>query len=219
MSKSKYSKYVFENVNDGEAGLGVTFPAYEGKVLNPILWDGWSNNCPESKIFAELEMSIKGGVVRAAGRKENAGIATKAGNLAIGIAKKPGDVAFVEGPHRHTVDEAFFIFGTNPKDPRSLGGEYEMWLGAGEDAERYRFTKNTCVYVPAGIYHNPQWAVRVDDPDHPIALFAVMLAPKHSDDISEYPRDEAGELLLPPGFEKPWEGWRVARDATGQMKT
>ena len=83
---------------------------------------------------------------------------------------------------------------------RVLGGEYEFYLGAGEDAERFTFTKNTCIYVPAGVYHNPHTALRVDDPSHPIAVFVVMLASHHSEEMSEYPVDEAGELVLPPGF-------------------
>ena len=102
--------------------------------------------------------------------------------------------------HKHIMDEIFFYFGTNYKDPESLGGEYEFWLGGGEEAECYKFTTNTCIYVPAGVYHNPNRATRVDNPNFPIVMCVVLLSPRHGPTVTEWLKDADGNVVNPPGF-------------------
>ena len=111
--------------------------------------------------------------------------------------EKAGRVIGISVPHRHPVDEAFFFFGTNPKDPRSLQGEIEFWLGLGEDAEKFTFTKNTCIYVPAGLGHLPTRATRVDNPAQPIVMLVIHTASNW--DIEEA-IDDKGEPVYPPGW-------------------
>src|SRR5512136_1118032 len=44
------------------------------------------------------------------------------------------------GPRQHShdnFDELFLFFGTYPTDNTRLGGEVEMWLGHGADAQKY----------------------------------------------------------------------------------
>jgi len=66
-----------------------------------------------------------------------------------------GQIIFRGWPMYHTADEIFLFFGTDPENPSDLGGEVEMWLGQGEDAEKYIITKPTCIHIPAGLVHAP----------------------------------------------------------------
>ena len=62
--------------------------------------------------------------------------------------------------HQHDEDEILAFLGTNPKDPKDLGGEVEIWL---ED-EKFVLTKSFLVYVPKGLKHCPLSINRVDTP-------------------------------------------------------
>ena len=112
---------------------------------------------------------------------------------------KEGEKIFTLAPHKHIVDEVFMIIGTDPKKPGKLGGEYEFWLGAGDEAEKFVFDTNTTVYCPAGVYHNPHGVTRLDDPDHPIMVFITLLTKGHYGNTSQYPYDDKGDLVYPPG--------------------
>jgi hypothetical protein len=44
-----------------------------------------------------------------------------------------------------------------PQYPENLEQKVELWIGEGEEAEKYIITK-TCVFLmPAGVLHNPTW--------------------------------------------------------------
>jgi hypothetical protein len=95
-------------------------------------------------------------------------------------------------PHKHSnVDEIFFYFGTDPKNPSDLGGEHELWIGEGDKAERYLITKTTCVFLPKGTVHGPEVCRRADRP-----YFQLMIAmtPEYTDEM--YERSDK----LPPGW-------------------
>jgi hypothetical protein len=62
--------------------------------------------------------------------------------------------------HTHSFDETLGFFGTNPDDQKDLGGEVEFWL---ED-EKFIFTTNFIVHVPAGMKHCPVIMRRVERP-------------------------------------------------------
>lgn len=62
--------------------------------------------------------------------------------------------------HTHDSDEIIGFFGSNPKDPYTLGGEIEFWL---ED-EKFMLTKTTMIFVPKGMKHCPLILRRVDSP-------------------------------------------------------
>jgi hypothetical protein len=193
--KAKYASCIHEGLKSIGESLGIEIASHKGKVLTPIVWDKFSNNCPDSKVWVEIDMYVKPGYHGGGGEV----FATRTGDSIYGKTEE-GQVLGVLGVHRHTCDEAFFCFGSNPDNCESLGGEFEFYLGAGEDAERYRFTKNTCVYVPAGVFHNPQGAIRVDDPTHPIIEVVIMLSDNHGRGMSEYAVDAKGEFVFPPGF-------------------
>ena len=183
MSKGEYAKYVFE---------GLTPPSYripelEGYTINPFIWSNeWF---PGSQLWVELQLVHKAGGAFGAGADV---IATE--------GEKAGQVLFTLGVHHHVQDEAFFFFGTNIEDPYSLGGEYEFWLGAGGDAEQFILTKNTCIYVPGGLDHNPHRATRIDNPAHPIVLLAILISPHHGPGSTFHLTDAAGKPFLPPGW-------------------
>lgn len=64
------------------------------------------------------------------------------------------------GPHTHDFDEVLGFLGTDPENPRELGGEMELWL---ED-EKYLLTQSCLVFAPRGLRHCPMIARRVDRP-------------------------------------------------------
>lgn len=62
--------------------------------------------------------------------------------------------------HTHEYDEIAAYIGSNPEDPRDLGGEIEFWL---ED-EKHMLTKSCLIYIPRGMVHSPTFIRRVDRP-------------------------------------------------------
>jgi hypothetical protein len=66
----------------------------------------------------------------------------------------------VEIQHSHDFDEVLGFFGGNPKSPRDLDAEIELWL---ED-EQYFITKSALVYVPAKMKHLPLYFRRIGSP-------------------------------------------------------
>ena len=64
---------------------------------------------------------------------------------------KPGEIVMEANAHAHEFDEIVTVFGTNPDDPRDLGGEVEFWL---ED-EKYILHQSSIIFVPKGTVHCP----------------------------------------------------------------
>ena len=68
---------------------------------------------------------------------------------------------YVESEHVHNFDEFIGFLGTRgPKDPDSLGGEIELWLGG----EKYMLTRSCLIFVPKGLKHCPVRFTRIDSP-------------------------------------------------------
>lgn len=197
MAERKYEKYVFTDFDEVDKKMGYTFPSFEGKIQTYV-FDRFWHKSEDVKIWAEMDLHYNVGAYHGLGAE---GISLVTGETALGETKK-GDVLFQLGVHKHTADEMFMIFGTNPEHPGKLGGVYEFYIGAGEDAERYEFDTNTVVYIPAGVYHNPNGLVRIDDPSHPIAQTMTLLVPGHFGDISTYAEDENGNRIYPPGLKE-----------------
>lgn len=81
-------------------------------------------------------------------------------------------------PHTHVADEMYFFIGTNPEDPMDLGGELELWIGAGDDAEKLTITRTSAVRIPAGTPHLPFVVRRVE---RNFIMCAMPLAPMMHD--------------------------------------
>ena len=94
-------------------------------------------------------------------------------------------------PHKHVCDEYYVFIGTDPDNWEDLGAELELWLGEGEDAQKFMLDKTCVVRIPAGTYHLPY---RVHNCRRNFIMLAIPMAPilhdqsdgKLSPDI-EYP--------------------------------
>jgi hypothetical protein len=62
--------------------------------------------------------------------------------------------------HTHDFDEIIGFYGSDPQNPRDLGGEVEFWM---ED-EKYVLNKSFLVFIPAGVKHCPLKLIRIDRP-------------------------------------------------------
>ncbi len=58
-------------------------------------------------------------------------------------------------PHKHPYYETFNFMGTDPDHPDELCGTHEFWLGEGEEAEQFLWTKPTTILVPPNTTHLP----------------------------------------------------------------
>lgn len=96
----------------------------------------------------------------------------------------------IDTPHKHSVPELFVFCGTNVDDPSDLGGEIEMWIGEGDEAEKYIFTEPTFVYLPAGLVHQPTWARNMRST---IVCIDILLSPDFDiEPVDVYPTEYEG---------------------------
>lgn len=70
------------------------------------------------------------------------------------------NTAYSPPSHTHDFDEVLAFFGSDPKKPRDLCGEVELWLGE----EQHLLTKSCLVYIPRGLKHCPMRILRADRP-------------------------------------------------------
>ncbi|HTY81621.1 MAG TPA: hypothetical protein VMB24_02460, partial [Dehalococcoidales bacterium] len=66
--------------------------------------------------------------------------------------------------------EILGFYGSDPQNPRDLGGEVEFWM---ED-EKHILTESFLVYIPAGMKHCPLKINRIDRP-----MFHLGASPSH----------------------------------------
>jgi hypothetical protein len=109
------------------------------------------------------------------------------------------------GQHAHPdFDELLLFFGSNPHDTLNLGGEWSSGPVTRKDTERFRVTKASSEYVPAGLVHNPHYFRSVE---RPFVIAVISLTPSY---------DPAGFRYtpLPDGLgtfaEGPRPGWFAA---------
>ena len=73
---------------------------------------------------------------------------------------KASDRGSPGGSHTHDWDEYVGFIGSNPENPRDLGGEVEITLGD----EKHILTKSCAVFIPKGLLHCPIVFRRIDRP-------------------------------------------------------
>lgn len=116
--------------------------------------------------------------------------------LAPVVDGRPAEALRRVGQHAHEdFDEVYFFYGTDPTDNTRLGGQVEMWLGSGAEAEKFVMRDPTAVYVPKGLAHNPWIVTTVNDPRRPIMITSVALTAGYSPEpgaVTSYP--------YPPAF-------------------
>jgi len=57
------------------------------------------------------------------------------------------------GPHTHKTPEVLVALGTDPDNPKDLGGEFELYMGP--EMEKHVVTQSTLIYIPANFVHCP----------------------------------------------------------------
>jgi hypothetical protein len=67
-------------------------------------------------------------------------------------------------PHKHAYVENYCFTGSDPHHPGDLGGTVEFWIGEGEKAEQYIFSKPTIILVPPNTIHLPMYVREVHNP-------------------------------------------------------
>ena len=165
MAKGKYAKYINEIYHPENIKWEP-----EGLSRNSFIFDKW--------VFEETTHFIE--------------IFAVVGTGAFGINKTYGTAIggrqINDEPNAHDTEEMFLFLGTDPDNPRDLGGEVEVWLGEGEEAEKYIITKPSMVFIPKGLVHCPVVFRKVD---RPIILIEILNAPEMIID---------GVDAFPPGY-------------------
>jgi hypothetical protein len=67
-------------------------------------------------------------------------------------------------PHSHPTYELLCFIGGNPLNIRDFGGEVELYIGDGEDAEKHIINSTSFVVLPPGLVHCPINFKKVDSP-------------------------------------------------------
>jgi hypothetical protein len=62
--------------------------------------------------------------------------------------------------HAHGFDEVFGFYGSDPSNPKDLGGEIEIYI----DGEKHTLTTSCLIFVPKNTKHCPLTIKRVDKP-------------------------------------------------------
>lgn len=78
----------------------------------------------------------------------------------------------VEWEHSHDFDEALCFIGTNPDNPRDLGGEIVFEI----DGEKHTINTTSVIFIPKNLPHCPFIHKRVD---RPFLLVAIGLTGKY----------------------------------------
>jgi hypothetical protein len=187
----KYAKYV----QPLRLRTELINPSFRGKISDFSLVHD-QKTTPDSPIFAETYHAYAPGTGMFA-----------PSNLAPVIDGKPAEALRSVGQHSHEeFDEVYFFYGTDPTDNTRLGGQVEMWLGHGEDAEKFVMKDPSAVYVPKGLAHNPWIITKVNDPKHPIMITTVALTRDYAaSPVTHYPYPPAFNADL-IGVEQPGEG-------------
>ena len=157
-------------------------PSFRGKIADfSLVYD--EKAMPESPIWTETYHAYAPGT----------GVMAPS-HLAPVVDGRPVEALRSVGQHAHNdFDEVYFFYGTDPIDNTRLGGQVEMWLGHGEDAQKFVMKDPTAVYVPKGLAHNPWIVTKVTDAKHPIMITTVALTKNYSLE----PR-RGHELSVPP---------------------
>ena len=166
MNQSKYSKYVIQ-------GKGVPFrtPEREGKILHELV--AGEEEYPDSSNW------IYAGLVYQAGTGFAFGDSFE-------MTMPDGEFrTWKSNPHTHEdAAETFIFLGTDPNKPGDLGAEVEIWLGAGEEAEKFTITKSASVFIPPNLAHGPVW---VKNLNRPFTFLAILDDPKGSEELGDIP--------------------------------
>ena len=160
----KYAKYFMEaNIKDSG-----NWDCMEGNFQNLMYYDNRSNVEAPNLIACGLRYAP--------------------GTEGIGKSVQYPDHEEPDLPHAHAFAEHFIYLGFDPDHPNDLGGTFDIWLGAGEEAESYTITKPTCVFMPPNTVHLP---IIYKEVRKPFGLFIALNSPIRAYYLVNQ---------LPPGF-------------------
>ncbi len=182
MTDRRYAKYV----QPLRLGTEAINPCFRGKISDFALIHD-QKTTPETPIRTETYYAYAPGTGMFAPSR-----------LAPVIDGRPAEHLKDVGSHSHDdFDEVYFFFGTDPQDNTRLGGQVEMWLGEGTDAEKFVMTDPTAVYVPKGLAHNPWIVTKVTCAQHPVMITTVSLTKNYaSAPVTTYPYPPAFDARL-----------------------
>jgi mannose-6-phosphate isomerase-like protein (cupin superfamily) len=169
-----------ELVNKMPLATDRVMPFHRGRIAVPSLM--FDKNVYPAPVWVEIFHVYAGG----------AGIGTP--TLESGLPPNPPgaeNLDLTKGfGHAHNFDELFLFVGTDAHDTLNLGGEVEVWLGEGNEAEKFNLTKASAVFVPAGVVHNPNYFRRVD---RPYLMVVIAMTREYMDSKTRW-------VALPPAF-------------------
>lgn len=171
--KGLYTKYVNELSLAGDH----IFPSHRGRIAVPSLMF-------DKTIYPQATIRVEIFHILAAG----AGLGIPSLEPPIFKGSQPGGLN--GAGHAHDFDQLFLFLSTDPHDTLNLGGEVELWLGEGDEAEKFTITKAAGEWVPAGLVHNPHYFRQVDKP---FLMVVISLT-------SDYNPEKFRHTPLPPGF-------------------
>jgi hypothetical protein len=165
MAEGQYSR----NAQPLRLRTELIYPSFRGKIADfPLVYDGACH--PDAPVYIETYHAYASG----------AGVMAPSA-LAPVVHGRPAEGLKAVGQHAHNdFDEIYFFYGTDPQDNTRLGGQVEMWLGSGADAEKFVMRDPTAVFVPKGLAHNPWIVTRVNNPTQPIMVTSVAFTRNYS---------------------------------------
>jgi len=133
MAEGKYSKYIHELPKNEPRDY------LEGKVNHMMVFD--NKQCPETDLWFSVYQAYGDGGGHGMGDKW--------------MHESLGEITETAHAHEPPGDEIHLFFGSDPNNIDDLGGEVDIWLGCGDDAEKFTLTKRTAVFIPGGLSHSP----------------------------------------------------------------
>jgi hypothetical protein len=97
-------------------------------------------------------------------------------NIIWAFGTKTGLLGRSTEPHIHDHDEAMYFIGSDPKSIE-LGAEVNFQIGPGDGGmEDHIFSTPTVVVIPKGVWHNPTYTLKIQQP---FLCMAVALTSKY----------------------------------------
>jgi hypothetical protein len=76
-------------------------------------------------------------------------------NTWIGKQQRRTGLRYFLYPHVHPFQEVYHFMSIDPNDTAHLGGTMDVWVGEGEDAEKFSISKPSILALPEGVRHAP----------------------------------------------------------------
>ncbi|MFC1932152.1 hypothetical protein ACFLXU_00775, partial [Chloroflexota bacterium] len=188
MADTKYGQYIYPLLYiEGYSGAAPTVGRHVPMSVNKNVFEHATHHIEIFDIVRPGTTAVPGQVTVSDGPSE--------ASRFFGRDEKKGDKRVSTGAHYHAYEEMFLLMGTNPDDPTDLGGEVEIWLGWGPEAEKFVITKPTMILVPEGTVHPPYVYKRVDRMIKEMVIFSEKYQHYTNFPAPGFPTGYAEEIL------------------------